>query len=285
MDDALKTQIIDTVEDTYLCEMRHKYTGYLGVKTRDLLDHLLDRYGKITAADLAACQIRMNEPINVDLPIDVYFQKIDECVQYAVDGKVAYTLDQILQTAYHAISASGFYNDACKDWRKKPAEQKTWETFKRFFASEYHDLKEQQRVNTSTTSFHSANAAIDVSTALENLAMAASADRNIVEHLTNANEQLTATNKLLVEQVQTLVTTNAQLTSKLNNTTQRAGGGKPPYDRATFEASLDPMGYCWTHGYRVTTGHNSKTCKGKLQGHQDTATRADTQGGSTKGKN
>jgi hypothetical protein len=28
MDSALKTQIIDAIEDTYLCELRNKYTGY-----------------------------------------------------------------------------------------------------------------------------------------------------------------------------------------------------------------------------------------------------------------
>ena len=81
MDDALKGQIIDTVHETYLCEMRNKYTGYLGISTRDLLDHLLDRYGKITAADIEACKQRMNEPLDATQPIDVYFQKIDDCVQ------------------------------------------------------------------------------------------------------------------------------------------------------------------------------------------------------------
>ena len=43
MDDVLKTQIIDSIHDPYICEMRNKYTGYLGVTTRDLIDHLLDR--------------------------------------------------------------------------------------------------------------------------------------------------------------------------------------------------------------------------------------------------
>ena len=43
MDNALKAQVIDTVESTYLSKMRNKYTGYLGILTRDLLDHLLDR--------------------------------------------------------------------------------------------------------------------------------------------------------------------------------------------------------------------------------------------------
>jgi hypothetical protein len=64
MDGALKTQVINTIQDTYLSEMRNKYTGYLGVTTHDLLDHLLDRYGKITPADIEDCKRRINEPID-----------------------------------------------------------------------------------------------------------------------------------------------------------------------------------------------------------------------------
>jgi hypothetical protein len=43
MDNALKAQIINTMGDTYLYEMQNKYTGYLGVTTCDLINHLLDR--------------------------------------------------------------------------------------------------------------------------------------------------------------------------------------------------------------------------------------------------
>ena len=57
--------------------------------------------------------------MDATLPIEVYFQRIDNCVQYAVDGKVAYTADQILQTGYHGIGTSGLYTNACKDWRKR----------------------------------------------------------------------------------------------------------------------------------------------------------------------
>jgi hypothetical protein len=48
--------------------------------------------------------------------------------------------------------------------------------------------------------------------------------------------------------------------------------------------SLDPARYCWSHGYCVVCGHNSTDCKGKLLGHQDTATRTNPMGGSEKGK-
>ncbi len=162
MDDALKAQVIDTISDTYLCELRNKYTGYLGITTRDLFDHLLDRYGKITPADIEECKRRMNAPIDASQPIDVFFQRIDDSVQYAADGQVAYTADQILQTTYHAVSTSGVYTDACKEWRKKATADKTWATFKRFFAAEYHDIREQHKVIASNNNFHGANAAIDI---------------------------------------------------------------------------------------------------------------------------
>ena len=45
MDDALKAQLINIVNDTYLCEVHNKYTGYFGITTRDLINHILDRYG------------------------------------------------------------------------------------------------------------------------------------------------------------------------------------------------------------------------------------------------
>jgi hypothetical protein len=290
MDDALKAQVIDTISDTYLCELRNKYTGYLGVSTRDLFDHLLDRYGKITPADIEECKRRMNDSLDSTQPIDMYFQKIDDCVQYAADGQVAFTPDQILQTAYHAISTSGHYNDACKEWRKKTPIEKTWQNFKRFFAAEYHDLKEQQKVNTSQSNFHGANAAIDISNALDNLALAATTDRDIVAQLTKTNQQLTTTNTLLTEQLSKSIATIAQLVKKLeqnNNTSMPknpTNPGRHRMTRAEWEANLDPNGYCWSHGYRVQKGHSSEHCGGKLQGHQDSATRNDTKGGSTKGK-
>jgi hypothetical protein len=294
MDDALKALIVDTVDETYLNELRNKYTGYLGVSTRDLVDHLLDRYGKITPADIAECKSRMNDPIDPTQPIDQYFRKIDDCVQYAADGQVAFTPDQILQTSYHAVSTSGHYNDACKEWRRKAAIDKTWHNFKRFFAAEYHDLKEQQKVNTSQSNFHGANAAYDISMALDNLALAATSDRDIVMQLTTSNQQLTTINQTLTAELQKALATNAILVKKIGNSTPpETPSTRPPKERnerntrfnhAEWKASLDPHGYCWSHGYNVTHGHDSKSCKGKLFGHQLTATRQDNKGGSQRGK-
>jgi hypothetical protein len=180
MNDALKTQIIDSIADTYIGELRNRYTGYMAVTPRDLIDHLLERYGRITASDIANCRTKMEAPMDPTQPIDVYFQNIDDCIQFATDGQVPFTALQIVQTAYHAISKSGLYNDACKEWRRKPLADRTWVTFKPFSATEYNDLKEQHKLNTNQNNFHGANSAIDLTTAIDSLAMAATTDQ---EHL------------------------------------------------------------------------------------------------------
>ena len=56
MEDALKFIIIDAVDEVYIGKLWNKYTGYLVITSRDLLDHLLDRYGNITPADVEECK-------------------------------------------------------------------------------------------------------------------------------------------------------------------------------------------------------------------------------------
>ena len=113
-DDALKIQLLDAFEKPYVSELRNRYTGYMGVTTQDILDHLMDRYGNITASDLKANKARINEALANSRPIDVFFQRIDDAVQYADDGENPFTAKQILQTEFHSVNATGLYREACK---------------------------------------------------------------------------------------------------------------------------------------------------------------------------
>ena len=127
----------------------------------------------------------MNEPINATQPIDIYFNRIDYTVQYAADGNIAFTTEQILQTVYKAISTTVYYNEACKEWRHKTENNKTWVHFKQFFAF------------TAQNNFHSTNSGVDITQALDNLATAEISDRDIVAQLIKIILQLTTTNKHL----------------------------------------------------------------------------------------
>jgi hypothetical protein len=120
--------------------------------------------------------------------------------------------------------------------------------------------------------------------------MAATTDRDIVAHLTNSNKQLVESNQSLTNQLKSALEANVALIKALGqNPTPKTPpittpGGRKPFDYEKWKADLDPNGYCWTHGYRVTKKHNSKDCMAKHGGHKDEATRSNTMGGSTKNK-
>lgn len=290
MDVALKTLLLEAVEECYVNELRNRYTGYLGVSTLDIIDHLMDRYGKISPSALKENEDAMKEPIDTSVPIDVYFKRIDDAVQFAADGDTPFTTEQILHTAFHAILTTGLYTDEAKAWRKKDAADKTWANFKTHFAEAYHDMRETQKLTAGAGGFHAANAMYDIGAALDNLANAATADRGIVTELTSANAQLVKTNQKLTDQVaalakqlqQAMQTIESMANSKGGHSGGGGGGGNGGGGR---KPNWDPNGYCWSCGYKVTKGHNGKTCWSKKAGHQEQATRADTMGGSTANKN
>jgi hypothetical protein len=152
----------------------------------------------------------MEAPMDTTQPIDIYFQTIDNCVQFATDGQVPFTATQIVQPAYHAVSKSGLYNDACKEWWRRSIANRTWPQFKTFFANEYNDLKEQQKLNNNQNNFHGANNAMDLTTAIDSLAMAATSDRDVMTKLTLTNKQLVQTNQQLADHLTRLLAELAQ---------------------------------------------------------------------------
>ena len=48
--------------------------------TRNLLDHLMDRYSNIMAADLKSNEACINKAFDQSRPIEVFFQGIDDAV-------------------------------------------------------------------------------------------------------------------------------------------------------------------------------------------------------------
>ena len=165
-DAALKQEIIAEVEETYLSAKNQRLMGFHDVSTNGLVDHLMERYGKICASDLEACRKALEESIELDRPIDVYSQWAEEAIQLSQDGKMTLTPVQIFQTAYHAINKTGLYSLALKEWHKKSPADQTWTIFKQVIAEEYQNLAEETKVTSRDSGFHSENAMQEIGGAL-----------------------------------------------------------------------------------------------------------------------
>eukprot|EP00957_Ditylum_brightwellii_P002378 182518-Ditylum_brightwellii.AAC.1 len=157
-------------------------------------------------------------------PINIYFTHIDYCIQYATDGKIPFTAEQILTTTTFSMQQTGLLQEVLRIWKAKTAVTITWDSFKKFFADEYTELKEEGQLTAGQSGFHQANIMENVSHALDNIANAAVGDRNITSvlvqnnaKLTNTNTKLTEANRLLTEQVKKLQDNYLQLNDMIKD--------------------------------------------------------------------
>jgi hypothetical protein len=196
---ALKKQTINVFYPMYLDILNDNMMGYVNILARDMLDHLFETYGNITAVDLEINFEHMRRAWDPQQPVETLFKQIQDCADYSEAGGVPIGPSQQINVGYANIFATGHFMSACRRWNDKPAADKTWTHFKSHVAAAHRQHKQMQGETTANAGYHSANAAMTQNEdqmaeatigALENMATATAADRGVVAALTQANSRL-----------------------------------------------------------------------------------------------
>ena len=90
-DKALKSQLIEVVEEVYLWAKYNKYIEYTNVTIKELLDYLYSSYAKITRGNLRDNKAQMNQPYDSSHLIKVLFNQIKDAINYVAAGRAAFT--------------------------------------------------------------------------------------------------------------------------------------------------------------------------------------------------
>ena len=122
-------------------------------------------------------------------------------------------------------------------------------------------------------------------TSLDNLALAAVQKNETLEQLIKINEMKEKTLNNLMTQLTAEKATSSKFLDIISKAGLKTGGNSTSGGGSSNASKWDPNGYCWSHGYKVTKNHNSKTCRTRKDGHKEEATRANTMGGSTENIN
>jgi hypothetical protein len=196
---ALKKKIISVFKPMYLDILNDNMVGYANISARDMLDHLFETYGNITAVDLEINFEHMRWAWDPQQPAETLFKQIQDCADYLEAGGVPIGPSQQINVGYAKIFAPGHFMSACRRCNKKPAAKKTWTIFKSHFAAAHRQHTQMQGESAANAGYHSANATMTLNEdqmaeatigALENLATATAADRDVVSALTQANSRL-----------------------------------------------------------------------------------------------
>jgi hypothetical protein len=141
---ALKKQITSVFEPMYLDILNDNMVGYVNISSRDMLDHLFNTYGNITAVDLEINFEHMRRAWDPQQPVESLFKHIKYCADYSEAGGVLIGHPQQINVGYANIFAMGHSMSACRRWNEKHTIEKTWTQFKSHLAAAHRQHKHMQ---------------------------------------------------------------------------------------------------------------------------------------------
>ena len=74
---------------------------------------------------------------NPSEPIELLFDRLEDCYVLSIAAKPAYTQDQIIEKAITAKQRTGLYPTAILEYQAFATENKNWSEFKTHFADTY----------------------------------------------------------------------------------------------------------------------------------------------------
>mmetsp|Transcript_6798 Transcript_6798/g.12794 ORF Transcript_6798/g.12794 Transcript_6798/m.12794 type:complete len:345 (-) Transcript_6798:984-2018(-) len=266
-DTALKNLLISSVDEQFIKSLHNRNTGYVTSSTWDILNFLYRNYGNITPAQLLENTAKLTEPYNPAEPIENLYTRFDDAMEFAAAANRPYTSEQILEYALLAILKTGQFKEACREWRR--IQNPTWTQFKDHFATAHKEYRELEAL-AGPTGYSANNLIEEASTEIMQLINNVSTETKQIVHHELAN---------VIQRLTQLETTVQQLVRTTSTTTDT----KTPPDSATDKKAARETrlkkrfdncdAYCWSHGFTGSSAHTSATCKAKLQGHQDSATK------------
>ena len=269
----------DVVDEVWYNDLKDAETFYTQVTALEIMTFLDLNSGGLHAVDMLSLRTNMHQYYSQADGIPQYIIMLEDAQKKAKRADMPIADVELVMMASAAVLAAQHFPREVDDWEGLPAASRTWTAWKTAFRLAH--LKRQRQILASgggepLGGAHGVMPAghpptMDrLESALDNLALAATNNRTVLEQLTAANLALTTT-------VATLTATNKKLAEgKAKSVTP--GTHKSP------SKSPHPGNYCWTHGHRCSKEHTSATCGNKAAGHKDDATLSNTMGGSDNNK-
>jgi hypothetical protein len=268
------------IEAVYYAELNDPDEGLNAVSVRDLLQFIRERYCQIDQSEIDKNMEAFHKGMDPSVPLSVYTRKQEECQDFANDAKVPISDQTMITTATkHALQCVD-YTEAWKEWNRGTKAQKTWKDWKTHWTRAFTENRAIQRLTGGSFRAYAtieAELSNQLVTSLNNLAYTAVQKNDTIEKFIETIKQQQDT-------IHKLQAQNGELLMKLLGGHSAADANAKKSGTPGGTPVWDPSGYCWSHGYKVKKGHNSKTCKTRGEGHQESATRSNIIGGNEANK-
>ena len=239
---AYDSQYFDTLKDDLL--------GFTHVCVSEMLDHLTQQSLALTDVEkqerLQAAQL----PWNQDDAIDTFYHILDKQQEELSTDDIEWTNSQKISHTMNEMYRSNIFDARdMREWERKPANNKTWLNLRSYFGELYVDSKRYDKATGSRHGFESA-ANIEEKKATEendkhfeqqlsDIAIAATADKEHIQQMTNSTEDLLKIIKEQQSQIKELMRQNGMLIAKVG-TTNPPPNNPPPNNPPPWSAIPPP---------------------------------------------
>jgi hypothetical protein len=274
-DAAIKRFIFHRINEVYYISLKHRKNGYRNVTAIQLMNHLRDTYGTVNDTDAIHIQTQI-VALNIETWDDIpeYIARVDELRGEAETAGMPIA-DNVLQGCAHAAALRSEYYETAPvttEWKRLPVTGRSWALWKQMYTKAHSDkLMIESARNGAQPAQHPPPAGA------YQAVQAPPDDSNPFA------DQVVASMESMALGVESLTAKFESFEARLSRLEKERSNNKSN-DTVDKKFKHEKDGYCWSHGYKLKEGHNSSTCRMRLEGHVETATRSNTHGGCTKNK-
>jgi hypothetical protein len=144
----LSNQLLAAADDVNLRQLRHVRLGYNMCSIQDMLNHLIESYGRFTETDRKEVISRMEGP-REGAPLEVVIQQISDAANAFALAGTPLLAQQKTDKLYDLVKESGLLSDACQRWRMFPTVDKTWAAATAYLQQYANDRNEELTTETA----------------------------------------------------------------------------------------------------------------------------------------
>jgi hypothetical protein len=313
---TITQQINTALDDDCLADLINSDTGLLQGTIQQIFVELYRTFGAISPQTLAAAKATLEATVyQHSRPIANIFTAITKYADMAEAAESAETTTQLINIGLIIITRPTVFANDIRNWHDRPQAAKTWPNFRTHFRDAQRAIiRSLPATTTDSLGYHEQANAVSVASVvdqvIDRLTAQQAAESAIttdsaaellaeqqmqlqVNHMANASQN----SHTMLEQMHTLQSTLATLQSQVNNNNRNNQGGRGEGGRGRGgrgrgqgrggrgrgaargtepSRARGPPAYCWTHG---NCSHTSPACENKSEGHIDSATYTNMQGG------
>lgn len=263
--DAYETKYKDLVEEaydaTYIKALKDDFLGFSHCSVRDMLDELDSHCLSLTTNEKQS-KLKAAVPAwDQDEDTDVFFNALEDCEDKLRKLKIEWPISHKIGHAVTEMTNSGVFNeDDIMDWEDKPEDDKTWVHCQAYWNRIY---KKRKRFNNLKPKQHGFEGAANVtehqqtnmsreelSEHLSEISEAATADKEHIQQMSGAADDLLIIIKKQQAQLEKLIATNEKLietnsvltASIAKLSTKKTNNGNNRNNRNTKKADVEKIG-------------------------------------------